>query len=195
MAIDNPYQTPINPYTPTSNSAFIGPQGQIYRKGRILIMHRDATLPDICFKSNEPTAGYRLRRKLSWHNQWIALAILLNVLIYLLIAIIVSKRATVMIPLSDHWRVLRRKRIRNAWVLCLGGPILFVAGIMMMGQGPDAELAGSFCLMAGGLILLFGLFYAIFRTRLVTPVMIDEHFVHLKGAHPEFLNRFEAYSF
>jgi len=195
MATDNPYQTPSNPYAPTLNAPPAGPQGQIFRKGKVLVMHRDATLPDICIKSNEPTDGYRLKRKLSWHNPWIALAILINVLIYLLIAIIVSKRATVMIPLSEHWRNLRRQRIRNAWILCLGGPILFVVGIAVMDQGPNANPVGGLCLLVGVLIFLFGLLYAMFRTRVVTPVMIDDQFVHLKGAHPEFLNRFEVYSF
>lgn len=199
MVTENPYTTSINPYAPTTSTAALVPEGAIYRNGKTLIMHRSATLPDICIKSNEPTSGFRLKRKFSWHNPWFALLILFNILLYALIAILISKRATVMIPLSEQWRRIRRRRILNTWLMCLGGPLVAVIGFIVLDDGgvnrnQTNEAIGGAMALLGILVFLFGILYGMFRTRLLTVAKIDDNYIHLRGAHPDFLDRFETAS-
>src|SRR5438045_334031 len=40
----------------------------IWRDGKTLVMMKEAFLPDRCVKCNGPANGYRLRRRLSWHE-------------------------------------------------------------------------------------------------------------------------------
>lgn len=163
----------------------------IWREGKILVMHKMAVLPDVCIKSNEPTTGYRLKRKLSYHHPAIAIAILVNVLLYIILASVLSKRATVMIGLSDRWRRIRRRRMAISWGGFLLGCVMFMAGVIMLGEQPPND--------AGGLLLIAGIFFAlgfgiygIFSARLISPSKIDDAYVYIKGAHPEFLDRFES---
>ncbi len=163
----------------------------IWREGKILAMHKMAVLPDVCIKSNEPTNGYRLKRKLSYHHPAIAIAILVNVLLYIILAAILSNRATVMIGLSDRWRRIRRRRIMIGWGGFLLGCAMFIGGIIMLGEQPPND-AGGFFLIVGIFIGLGFSIYGIFAARLISPKKIDGTYVYIKGAHPDFLDRFES---
>lgn len=196
MSQSNPFATPaseINPYAaPQTVSELPTNVSGVWRSGKILVMHRDAQLPDICIKSNEPTQGYRLKRKLVWHHPAIALTILLNVIIYIIVAAIVSKRATVMIGLSPQWQAIRRRRISIGWGGFLGGLVLAGVGLAMLGPRGAGNTVGPF-LMIGGFIVSFSLgIYGLFAARLISPRKIDNQYIYIKGACPEFLDRFEA---
>src|SRR5436309_2493776 len=73
----------------------------IWRSGPLLVMSQGARLPDRCVKCNAPANGQRLTRKLYWHSPYLYLLILLNLLIYALVAIFVRKKARVEIGLCD----------------------------------------------------------------------------------------------
>ena len=62
----------------------------------MLVLHKQAPLPDICLKSNLP-ATRRLKRNLQWHHPAVYLALLVNLIVYVVVAMIVQKRATLFI--------------------------------------------------------------------------------------------------
>src|SRR5882762_3300178 len=68
--------------------------GGIWRDSSTLVMTKDASLPDRCVKCNAPANGLRLKRRLAWHSPVLYLLIVLAVLIYVILAGILSKRAT-----------------------------------------------------------------------------------------------------
>src|SRR4051812_23147650 len=182
----NPYAAPqiAGGYAPVPlTGSFPG----LWRQGKVLVMHKMAPLPPICVKSGQPATQW-LKRHLQWHEPWLALTILIGVLIYVIIALIMTKRATIMIGLSDEWAARRKTRILVALVLALLGIGAGVAGVVLGSQGPGQE--GWFGLLVLALIVLIGdALYAQYACRLVHPQRITDQYVWLKGVHPSFLDQ------
>lgn len=181
MSEVNPYASPIHTnYQPPVVLAEMVGQG-LYRKGRELVMHKQAVLPDRCVKSNEPANGRRLRRNLYWHHPAIYLTILISLLIYIILALILQKRARIDIGLSDRWFRKRRRGILIAWLLFLVGVVLIVVGCAS--SAPHAGWA----IPVGLALALFAAIYGLIAARLVVPARITNEYVWLKGVHPDFL--------
>lgn len=178
----NPYQSFAAESGPVA--AEVAGQG-LWRQGKLLVIEKTAELPYVCIKSNEPADG-RLTRKLTWHHPLISVSILASPIIYIILAAILSKRATIHIGLSDAWFAKRRTRIVIAWLLSLGGFGALVSGIVLMNNIQMQNTAPL--LMFGGFIaFIVGIIYGLVAGRLVTPDKITDHHVWLKGVHPEFL--------
>ena len=91
MSDVNPYASPSSTNQPPVLAAEVVSQG-LYCKGRVLVMHKRAVLPDRCVKSNQPAEGRRLRRNLYWHHPAIYLTILISLLIYIICADLAEAR-------------------------------------------------------------------------------------------------------
>jgi hypothetical protein len=155
----------------------IGTSG-VWRDKSRLVMSRDALLPDRCVKCNVPTTG-RLKRKLSWHHPAIYLIILVALLIYLIVAMVLRKTATIEVGLCDEHRAKRRRSVMITWVLALLG----VGGLFLGAMTED----GTYALL--GLAALLGaLIFGLVAVRIVTPHKIDEKFVWLKGVNRDYLD-------
>ena len=186
----NPYAAPQQPqgYTPggaySNQPLFAG----LWRQGNVLVMHKAAPLPDICLKSNGK-ATRRLPRSLSWHHPAIFILVVISPIIYIIVALVVRKTATIQLPLTDEWYARRRWRMLIAWSLVLTCILLFVVG------GAFAEqLAIAPWLMVGSVFGLLGAaIYGLVACRLVTPQRINDQYIWLKGVHPDFLNRLEVW--
>lgn len=150
----------------------------VWRDKSRLVMTRDALLPDRCVKCNVPTTG-RLKRKLSWHHPAIYLIILVALLIYLIVAMVLRKTATVEIGLCDEHRAKRRRNIMTTWILA----VLGVGGFFLGAMTEDATyvLFGLAALVAA---VIFGLA----MVRPVTPHKIGDRFVWLRGVNREYLD-------
>lgn len=191
----NPYAAPKTvDYPPVaapvaaSQAGFAG----IWRQGKVLVLHKKAPLPDICVKSNVPAKG-RLTRKLQWHHPAIALTILIGVLVYFVIALVVTKKATLSIPLSDEWLARRKSRMLIAWGIAAAGLLMFVLGIVL---GSRAGGEGFFLLLIPGFFLMIGAaIYGQYACRMVWPQRITDEYVWLNGIHPDYLNRLEVFPY
>ena len=150
----------------------------MWREDSKLVMSKDALLPDRCVKCNVPTVG-RLKRKLSWHHPAIYLIILVALLIYLIVAMVLRKSATVEIGLCDEHRAKRRRNIMITWVLSILGVLGFVLTI--------ATNDGTY-LGFGALALFAALIFGLIAVRVVTPAKIDDRFVWLRGVNKEYLD-------
>lgn len=189
----NPYAAPQQPglYAQPTPSK-ISPYAGLWREGSVLVMHKLAPLPDICLKSNQPAVG-RLKRNLSWHHPAIALTILLGLLVYVVLAIVLTKRATIHIALTDEWLARRQRRMIFAWATGLICVALLVGGIVLAAQTND----GGYIFLTligfvGGLIVLIAGQSAL---AMVTPKRMTDEYIWLKGVHPEFLDRLEVWPY
>jgi hypothetical protein len=194
----NPFSDDVNPYAapqsawsqPVQPAPQLSPFAGLWQQGSLLVMHRDAPLPDICVKSNQPAAR-RLKRKLQWHHPAIALSVLIGVPIYIILALVLMKRATIMLPLSQEWYERRTRRLIFAWgsgLLCLG---LVVLGFVIGVQADD----GSYLLLSligliGGIAVLI---YGQYACSMVRPTRMTDQYIWLKGVHPDFLRRLEVW--
>ena len=159
------------------------PDAGIWRNGKTLVMTKDAQLPDRCVKCNAFTNG-RLRRKFSWHHPAIYILLIVAWLFYLIVAMIVRKRATVDLGLCEEHSAKRRTYIWISWLLALGGVAGFVLA-MIAGDGTPA--------LIGFLLLLTAIVFGVITTRVVYPSKIDDRFVWLKGVNAEYLNQLPAW--
>ena len=187
MSYANPYASPqvANPFSETYSP--VAPQGfpGLWRQGNLLVLHKLAPLPDICLKSNLP-ANRRLKRKLSWHPPAVFLAILLHILVYIIIAMIMQKKATLMIPLTEEWYQRRKNRMKIAWGLIFIGMLMIGGGVGLAAN----ENAWGLLLLVGGILgSLIAAIYGLVACRLVSTSRITDEYVWLKGVHPEFLDR------
>ncbi|HEV7475589.1 MAG TPA: hypothetical protein VGN90_16155 [Pyrinomonadaceae bacterium] len=155
----------------------------IWRDKQTLVMSKEAQLPQRCVKCNAVTNG-RMTRKLSWHHPAIFAVLLVNLLVYLIVAMIVRKRATVEIGLCDEHRAKRQTYIWITLVLVMLGFGGFVVAIMAEDGLPA---------LVGLLLLLASLVFGVFAIRLVSPSKIDERFVWLRGVHSDYLNQFPSW--
>ncbi len=179
MSSDNPYQSPQAPIVKPA----VVESGGLWRSGKLLVMRKDAQLPDRCVKSNEPTTR-RLKRKLTWHHPAVYLGLLANILIYAILAICMQKRATIEIPLTDEWFSRRRRTILIGW----GSVILSIGLFIVSAIGLDSNSLFGWAMFVSVITFFGGAIYGLVASRMVSPTKIDDAHVWLKGVNREFLD-------
>ncbi len=112
-------------------------------------------LPEACMCCGAPAAVHR-GRTFSWHPQWVLFLLLAGLLPFLIVAVIMTKRMRVEVPLCDahknHWLV----RTAVTWTVFIGLLGLGVVAMLLMEQnGPQGNdpVGGYVC--AGTLVGLF----------------------------------------
>ena len=156
------------------------PEARVWRDGKLLVFYKDAELPMRCVKTNEP-ADRTLRRRLSWHEPVIYITLLGGILVYVILALVLRKTATVDVPLGPAARARRRRHIAIAWLIALGGAALCVVGI-----GADRE-EGVLVFVGGLGMMLAAAAYGLITVPPVKPRRIDDSKVYLKGACEAYL--------
>jgi hypothetical protein len=149
-------------------------------------------LPDYCVKCDTPAEGYRLKRKLSWHHPAVFLLVLIHLLLYLIVALIVRKKATVFLPICDAHRRRRVRAIAFAWFFCLLSIAVFVglivAGDTLSGQENGPAVVGIGCL-ASLIVFLVSAFSGALIGRVVKVKKIEEKYAWIASVSPAFLAR------
>jgi len=155
---------------------------RIWRSGSILVMHRNAVLPDRCVKTNDTAQGRRLKRKLYWHHPALYLLIFVNILIYLIIAVVVRKKATIEIGVSENTLSKRKRAIIIMCVAVLTGISLLVLGSVA------TDYPHRVTILLLGLVVLLAVFvWADLKTRLIYPKRIETDYIWIKGVCEEYL--------
>lgn len=155
-----------------------GAAGGIWRIDKQLITRNETPFPDRCVKCNKPANGFRLKRQFYWHPPAYFLLILLNLLIYAIVAMCVRKKATLHIGLCEKHRVQRKWGILVCWLGVLGG----FAGII-----GGAAANNGLVIISGIALLLFGAIYGGITGARVSPAKITKENVWLKGVNKDFL--------
>ena len=155
----------------------IGSSG-VWRSRKQLVVALDAALPERCVKCNVATTGQRLKRALYWHHPAVYLVILLNILIYAVVAMAVRKRVTLFIGLCPEHRRQRKMAILTAWLLVLLGIGVFVAGI--------SYEQGS-VIISGIVLFIGGAIYGTMRGHVIAARKIDKQHAWIGGVCPDYL--------
>jgi hypothetical protein len=166
----NPYAPPA----PGSESANAGRSLTVHREGdAIVVPVSGAVLPKRCVRCNG-AAEHRLKRRLYWHPPDYFLLILISVVIYVIVALIVRKKAELHVHLCDRHHSLRHVGMAVGWV---GSLACVVAAFALIGSAPEAALL-LFLLMFAPLIAGFVL------VSVVTAKRIDKEWAWLKVGRP-----------
>lgn len=174
----------------------LAPTGAVSRDGKVLYIPAGAELPDFCLRCNAPAEGYRKKVKLSWHPPALLLLIFLGLLPYAIVALIMTKKARVQVPLCAKHRASWTMLATVGLLLLLAAIGVFIALAVMdshrtgAGKGIlDQALGSGACLLfplagVGGIVLLF------LGIRRVSPQKIDEFGnAWIKGVSPAFLDQ------
>ncbi|HEX5127182.1 MAG TPA: hypothetical protein VFW00_10620 [Rhodocyclaceae bacterium] len=147
-------------------------------------MRASAQLPHRCVQCNTDVTPPIKARKVYWHHPgWYAL-ILINVLIYLVVAMVVRNKAEIRPALCA---MHRRKR---TWRLTLSLVLMFscILGICVALENDNSIAIG---LMVIGLLVT--LVASIRFSNFIVPKRIDAKYIRLKGCGPAFLQSLPAF--
>jgi hypothetical protein len=178
-----------NPYAPTPASLTAGSCSQharssgVWRDGSVLVMLPNTSLPHRCVKCNAVADQPTRERKVYWHHPGIYVLVLINLIIYAIVAAIVRKTAIVSPGLCSEHKEKHRNAMIIGWGLALLGIGLFIAA----GMGAAPDHTGE-VVLAGLLAIFTGIVWGIVVGRIVYAKRIDEQFVRLRGCGPEFLD-------
>ncbi|NHZ92302.1 hypothetical protein F2P45_25330 [Massilia sp. CCM 8733] len=172
----NPYAPPKAAFAPGTSIPSAPDAGACWREDDILIAPVDAHLPPRCVKCNRPATMDSPRAYLWHHPGWYAL---MPVLVYMVVCLFVRKRAVVVLGLcSEH----RRRRHRFSILAHAACPL---GAIGLLGA---CALGNYWAMLPAGVLLLIGIQFATASARLLVPVRITNHHIHLKGCAPGFLD-------
>ena len=105
-------------------------------------MQKNACLPARCVKSNQPIEGRRLKRKLTWFHPLIYLSLAAGLLILVILVLVLQKKATIYIGLSQEWWHKRRRALWIGWLMGLGGLAVMIGSGVLLGKCPRGQEIG-----------------------------------------------------
>lgn len=179
----------FNPYSPPLASLVPEPadsSGGVWRDGNLLVVRKGCMLPGRCVKCNQPAVERRKRQRLYWHSPWLYLILVftLNLLIYMIVALIVQRSIIVQTGVCERHRRRRRQVISIAWLMFVGSVIAIGVGGSLMDNRTNLGLP---ILLVGCGLLAGAPIYGFSASRLLWAKRIDTYFAWLKGACPEYL--------
>jgi hypothetical protein len=176
----NPYAAPESSTVPPPLDRNRGPEN-CWRDGSDLIARPNADLPRYCVKCGESAAEYR-KRSFYWHSAWLYLLILLQMVIYLIVAVIVRKQGNHQVGLCAGHLSQRRRFMLMAWL----SPVPLFGGFMF-----DTGAAA----LLGILAFLVMLFWGLIGMRILKPRKITSELAIYRGVSPRFLARLPHYPY
>jgi hypothetical protein len=172
----------------TERNVFAPPKASLFdrnsaegctREGKDVIVQRGSDLPQRCIYCNEPAVTPVKRRKVYWHTAWLYLLILINILLYAIVAIVVRKSFEVSPGLCPAHNSRRNTWI---WSLFAAAIMLAVAGVLVPPNGIGPLLF---------LLALVALVSIIFAARTLYPREITKEYAKLRGCKEPFLASIE----
>jgi hypothetical protein len=139
-------------------------------------------MPHRCIKCNEPADEPTKKRRVYWHHWALYLLILINILIYAIVALVVRKKALVSAGLCAEHKKRRRIALTFGWTGSIAGLLLLSNGF-----GSGSPTAGAKMLF-GILAILVSIIVGMIFARVVYAKKIDKSYVRLKGCGVAFLD-------
>jgi len=156
---------------------------QVWRENRQFVLAKDTELPDRCVKCNQPANGWRLKRTLYYHHPAFYLLIIINLLIYAVVAICVRKRATIHVGLCPRHRSARIWTVTGCWLAVVAGIALIAFGL-----SDSNTTAGPVATSIGILMILGAIVVGLLKGSTVSAGRIDEAHVWVRGGRRPFLD-------
>ncbi|MEZ6071813.1 MAG: hypothetical protein R3C10_16515 [Pirellulales bacterium] len=150
----------------------------LYRDRKLLVAAKGAIFPDRCVKCNAPAEGFRLHRALGWHHPAVYLTVLAGVLVYIVLAMVLRKSASVHVGLCPVHHKRRNLTMLAAWLTFLAGMVIMFASIVLESLGLAAF---------GVVVMLSSVVVGLLKTRVIWPKRIDDNYAWIRGVGEDFL--------
>ena len=180
----NPYSAPrVNdapPALPTSSL--------YYRQDNLLVIRDGAVLPPRCIHTNRPVGpqDWTKRVKITWTPPWVWVLIVIHLLIAVIVALCINKKAHLTYSLSREARGRLIKRRGIALLIFFVG----VAGVIASLISLQGNLSGGLAILSGVIALV-----ALIVLVITNAVSVKKHadgWFSIKGCSPEFLNSIDS---
>lgn len=163
-----------NPYAPPKNADSLAPsKDEILYDGETLMIPKKFTFPPVCLKTGAVTdLTPPQRRKLAWYPPLLAILLIVNILIFAIVAAIVSKKGEIHYQLSRTIAAKRRNALVRNWVLVGAG---IGCGALALTNPNPALILTAVVLILSGLIL------SLVASRFLWAKRIDKTHIWLGG--------------
>lgn len=151
---------------------------KLFRDKKSIITGMEATFPAKCIKCNHPIIAKWYKKTLYWHSPFFYLLILLNLLIYAVIALIVRRKVVVEFGLCKKHVTERRWALFLAVLFDVGGVVVLIGG---------AANESVVVIIAGIGLLIAGIVLGLTKARLLVPKKIEKERAYIVGACSDFL--------
>jgi hypothetical protein len=156
---------------------------------RLRLGEADGRLPDVCMCCGEAASDTN-RRNMTWTPPWVGILILAGWLPYIIVAAIMSKTATVHVPLCErhqsHW-LNRNLIIWGSFVLFL---LIGVAGFVVAASLPGRDGENVFPFVCLGSVVFFVIWLVITvvcQSTAIRPKEITDEDITISGVCEEFI--------
>jgi hypothetical protein len=165
------------------------------KMGRYEVEKRE--LPGVCARCGQPTRYYKTKN-FSWYPPWIGITILIALPVFLILALVMTKRMTVGVPLCDkhkyHWGVRLAIILLGLLAVILIGVGALVLGGMISDSDKDtgATIMGLGMAGAGVLFLVWLITVVVVQSTAIRPTEITDTSITLTGLSDAFVEAVES---
>lgn len=175
----NPYAAPQAIAEPPALPTKVLDDQTCWRDGDELLVRPNTDLPKYCVKCGQSATDYR-KRTFHWHPSWMYLLILINVLVYILVARSVHKPVQQKVGLCAEHKKRRNGFVAMSWLSLV--PLL------------GGFAFDSAAIRTTGIVIFFVmLIWAKFGMQLMVAKRIDPHLAVYRKVSPEFLAKLPRY--
>jgi len=162
--------------------------GYYYRDGDFLVIRDGAVLPARCVHTNQDIGpeDWTKRVRMTWTPPWVFLFILVHILILIIVALFVNKKAWLTYSLSREARGRLIKRRSIAFIVSLAGIASAVGSGVYLNGNLAIGLTILCCLIA--LVALF----VLALTNAIRVKKHDDGWFTIKGCSREFLDSLQV---
>jgi hypothetical protein len=170
--------TEMNPYAPPQAAITETASGKCRRDGKWVVVETGSDLPPRCIICNAAVTEPIKRRTVYWHTPWLYLLFLINVLVYVIAALIARKS----FPVSPGLCKLHAtKRMRRILSFVGAAAISCIAAVLLLVGQHEATASALFVLS------IFLLVFAGLSGRRIYPREITKEYARLGGCKEPFL--------
>lgn len=175
-----------NPYAaPKAGLEIVHAEGQsLWRSGKILVCLRDAEFPPRCVKCNAPAQLPLVRYKFAWHHGLWYLLVIFYLVVYLLVALVVRRRAELHVGLCARHM---RRRFLGRVVAGGGFAAIMAMAYLIIGWRVDDLLPYMFFGFVAWLVAMVVL------PPKLQPARIDKQTLRIRGCGRAFLDTLPEY--
>lgn len=180
----------LNPYAPPTARLVLETDADCWRDGKQVVLRRGADFPHRCVRCNAPGMPGPRAQRFYWHSPWLYLLVIINILVYAVVALLARRSVKLYPVLCDAHR--RERRVAALVVIAL-----VLGGIGLLGVAIDLDAKGSplqpVALGAVPLVMLLAIALAAWKLRTLTAVRIDTLEVRVRGVGRPFLDSLPDY--
>ncbi|HEY8102600.1 MAG TPA: hypothetical protein VIF82_17815 [Burkholderiaceae bacterium] len=179
----------LNHYASPQSGTEVISTSKIQRVGKVLVLPNGWDLPSRCVECNASAERPIKKRTIYWfHPAWYSLSVLMLVMpvlvvVFLIVAALVSKKAKISPGLCAVHTKERLSRLALGWMMVVIGGAVLVFGIRIFPNSRVVPLVGL-------AIFIVALIVLVLNARLLKPSRISNDEIRLKGCGDAFLASF-----